>query len=146
MSTSPESTPEYPEILHKMSAEMSSAFQQELPTLQHMKLPDLIKYFETLPRPVEQVLRRYVLLNSDRITNPTENRKEREAIMRGALFTLALVRFIEDREELRAWFEQTSLIDDGGVVVQPPSGELGDDRSVGPLFLAPPDPEPHPEA
>jgi hypothetical protein len=146
MSGTPESTPNVPKILTQMDELMSIAFQQELPRHDTAGMPELFRELSKLPDPAEQTIRRFILRASDRLTNPSENAHERRAMARGVLFTLAMIRFIEDSEELREWFTQESLSDDGGVAIQPPSDELGDGQSAGPLFLAPPDPELRPEA
>ncbi len=146
MTSAAESTPEFPRSIERVSRAMGAGFQEQAPSFSDRNLSDLFKQLNELPPAAEQAFRRFILQSSDKLTNPSENIQERRALLRGVLFTLAFIRFIEDREELQQWFDEPSLIDDGGVAVRPPSSELGGGQSADPLFLAPPDPEPHPDA
>lgn len=140
MSEKPHPPADQPSVLAKMTPQMSSAFGHEAPKMGDYGSTDLDKKLALLPGPI-----RHLIDHFSRLDSP-ENSRDRRTFVRGALFMTSLLRFIEDREELQRWFSKVSIIDDGGAVIQPPSTELDGDQSTDLLFLAPPDPEPHPDA
>ncbi len=137
-----EQLPEMPDndsILDRFNGHMLE-YYDPLDTLKRgVNKDELRRAFRDFPLGIRLAIERASTLHSPNGT------RENSAFLMGALVSLKLVQFIEEVDGLDSQHDLASTIDDGGVVIRPPSIELGDGQSSGPLFLAPPDPEPRPE-
>lgn len=129
-------------VFGKVTPELSAAFAQQLkpaPRTEREAKEALREELNKLPQTA-----RFLIEQASSVDTP-HDRRTNLSFMRGALMATQLVRFIEEGERLQKLLEVESTIDDGGVAIPPRADALDGGPPTGVLFLAPPDPAPHPE-